>query len=391
MPIPDDELGLLIRRHAVRHTPPAGLAARIAEALRSEAGAAAAPAVPVRNRRDWWQGLAWFGTGAATAWGLALVLLATPVPPQDALGEAVTANHVRSLMASHLADVASSDQHTRRCPARDRQQHADPAGRRPAQAGADRHAAQPGAQRIGHVEGRVVQRGGQRLRLAGHVHQADLQGRADGDDGADQEGADRRRDHVLRREGEAAEHQHRPHAAAADGAHQRAVGQARAHQVAATMPKPEQRQHERHARERQAGHLGQRRLDVAEDREHAAEADGADAQREPDVLVAQRLQFAHGARAGCGGHVGNARRSSTTASSAIAPTNTKAARQPKCWPSAEAIGHAGQRGAGQPQHHHAHRARAPPGRRQRCRHQRRHAEVGAVRQAGGKRSTFSER
>jgi anti-sigma factor RsiW len=115
MPIPDDELGLLIRRHAVRHTPPARLAGRIAEALRSEAGATAAPtapAVPVRNRRGWWQGLAWFGTGAATAWGLALVLLATPVPPQDALGEAVTANHVRSLMASHLADVASSDQHT---------------------------------------------------------------------------------------------------------------------------------------------------------------------------------------------------------------------------------------------------------------------------------------
>lgn len=59
-----------------------------------------------------WQGLAWFGTGAATAWGLALVLLATPIPPADALAEGVTSNHVRSLMASHLADVASSDHHT---------------------------------------------------------------------------------------------------------------------------------------------------------------------------------------------------------------------------------------------------------------------------------------
>ena len=114
MQIPDDELGPLIRRHAVRHAPPAGLAERIAQSVRAEAGAAApvSTAVAARSRRGWWQGLGWFGTGAATAWGLALVLLATPVPPQDALGEAVTANHVRSLMASHLADVASSDQHT---------------------------------------------------------------------------------------------------------------------------------------------------------------------------------------------------------------------------------------------------------------------------------------
>lgn len=112
MQIHDDELGPLIRRHAVRHAPPAGLAERIAQSVRSEAGAAAAPAAAVPGRHGVWRGLAWFGTGAATAWGLALVLLATPVPPQDALGEAVTANHVRSLMAAHLADVASSDQHT---------------------------------------------------------------------------------------------------------------------------------------------------------------------------------------------------------------------------------------------------------------------------------------
>ncbi|MES2247067.1 MAG: anti-sigma factor [Pseudomonadota bacterium] len=111
MSMSDEELGTLVRRHATRHAPPEGLAGRVARAVRAEAVAVPAP-TPVRQRRGMWQGLAGFATGAATAWGLALVLLATPVPPSDALAEDVTANHVRSLMASHLADVASSDQHT---------------------------------------------------------------------------------------------------------------------------------------------------------------------------------------------------------------------------------------------------------------------------------------
>lgn len=111
MSMSDEELGTLVRRHATRHAPPEGLAGRVARAVRAEAVVAPAPP-PVRQRRGMWQGLAGFATGAATAWGLALVLLATPVPPADALAEGVTANHVRSLMASHLADVASSDQHT---------------------------------------------------------------------------------------------------------------------------------------------------------------------------------------------------------------------------------------------------------------------------------------
>jgi anti-sigma factor RsiW len=115
MAMSDDELGMLVRRHAARHAPPEGLAGRIGRAVRAEAVAVPAsvqPARPGRSPRGIWQALAWFGTGAATAWGLALVLLATPVPPLDVLAEGVTANHVRSLMASHLADVASADQHT---------------------------------------------------------------------------------------------------------------------------------------------------------------------------------------------------------------------------------------------------------------------------------------
>lgn len=136
MAMSDDELGMLIRRQAARHAPPGGLAQRIGRAVRAEAGAMPAAPVPLPapvrvpvaspapasaasvlpKRRGWWHGLAWFGTGAATAWGLALVLLAGPVSPlapsSDALAEAVTGNHVRSLMAAHLADVASTDQHT---------------------------------------------------------------------------------------------------------------------------------------------------------------------------------------------------------------------------------------------------------------------------------------
>ena len=45
-------------------------------------------------------------------------------------------------------------------------------------------------------------------------------------------------------------------------------------------------------------------------------------------------------------------------------------------------GHAHQRGGGQPQHDPPHGACAAAGRRQRSRHQRSHAKVGAVRQAG---------
>ena len=109
----DDELGQLIRREATRHAPPAGLAHRIRCEL--DAAAAKASTAPRRHgsKRPGWQWLqatALFGAGAATAWGLALVLLVAP--PRDLLGEAVVESHVRSLMASHLADIASSDRHT---------------------------------------------------------------------------------------------------------------------------------------------------------------------------------------------------------------------------------------------------------------------------------------
>src|SRR5260370_21258468 len=62
---------------------------------------------------NWWQWLKWGIPVAGTA--LIAFLLATALtrPSTDErLAQEVTASHVRSLMAAHLTDVASSAQHT---------------------------------------------------------------------------------------------------------------------------------------------------------------------------------------------------------------------------------------------------------------------------------------
>ncbi len=109
----DDALGTLIQSQATRYAPPAGLAARILDDVRAAAAPAPRPrvALPVAARwHRWLEAAAVYGAGAATAWGIALSMLV--VPAQDLTRDAVMANHVRSLMGSHLADVASSDHHT---------------------------------------------------------------------------------------------------------------------------------------------------------------------------------------------------------------------------------------------------------------------------------------
>lgn len=118
MPMPDprpddDVMSPLIRRDATRHAAPAGLAERIAAELR--ANAAASPARPpartaARPWRRWLESLVVFGAGAATAWALLGSVLLTPAA--DRIGDEIVAGHVRSLMASHLTDVASTDRHT---------------------------------------------------------------------------------------------------------------------------------------------------------------------------------------------------------------------------------------------------------------------------------------
>lgn len=100
-----------IRKHATYYDAPAGLAERI----RARAGAAA----PARGSKPGWQWPSlpqWLQIGAAVAatavvsWTAAIQY--TSVAEDDAIAEQVIAAHARSVLTGHLADVASSDQHT---------------------------------------------------------------------------------------------------------------------------------------------------------------------------------------------------------------------------------------------------------------------------------------
>lgn len=128
-PHEDDVLSQALREAATRHRAPAGLhrrlAASLAEAEAQVEDAASAPAAPAPAAampaggrwRAWWQ-TAWLrGAGTFAAGALAGLLwaafVAAPGAPEPLpLPQEVVASHVRSLMADHLMDVASTDQHT---------------------------------------------------------------------------------------------------------------------------------------------------------------------------------------------------------------------------------------------------------------------------------------
>jgi len=92
-----------LRTNLTVHRAPPGLASRIASALPREA--------PPPVRRGSWTvfGFGMSGLAGAIA-GVGLTLLV--LRPADPLVTDVVANHVRSMMAEHLTDVPSSDQHT---------------------------------------------------------------------------------------------------------------------------------------------------------------------------------------------------------------------------------------------------------------------------------------
>jgi anti-sigma factor RsiW len=84
---------------------PPGLATRIASALPREAP----PPVSRQPFRFGFPAAAMAGAFAGVALTLAVTRLA---PPPDPMVADVVADHVRSMMAGHLTDVATSDQHT---------------------------------------------------------------------------------------------------------------------------------------------------------------------------------------------------------------------------------------------------------------------------------------
>jgi mycothiol system anti-sigma-R factor len=96
-------------RRSAKYTAPAHLRSRIEEAIEAEAPR------PSRVAR-WGQRLAanwrWAG-GAAVAVAASLLLFVATIPQgQDDLQRELIAGHLRSLLADHLTDVASSDRHT---------------------------------------------------------------------------------------------------------------------------------------------------------------------------------------------------------------------------------------------------------------------------------------
>ncbi len=108
----DDELNDAIRTGATRYAAPAELRARIVHALEQTE-----PQVRKSSRHasvPFWQ--RWGLAGAAFAGGALLTFALGPMlalQDKDAqFSDDLIASHVRSLMASHVSDVASSDQHS---------------------------------------------------------------------------------------------------------------------------------------------------------------------------------------------------------------------------------------------------------------------------------------
>jgi anti-sigma factor RsiW len=102
----------VIKLRAPRHGAPAGLRERVTAAL-SEEDRPVSPAAPTRQRTAGWRPLA-MAASVVLAVALSSSLTAYLSRPggDERLTQELVSDHIRSLMADHLTDVASSDQHT---------------------------------------------------------------------------------------------------------------------------------------------------------------------------------------------------------------------------------------------------------------------------------------
>jgi anti-sigma factor RsiW len=101
----------VVSQKGVRWRTPAHVRAQVLAAIADEAAKEARPAV---SRWDKVFGLVrqWLFVPSLAALAASLFLVLGPIQNRTSIQEEVVAGHVRSLLANHLTDVATSDQHT---------------------------------------------------------------------------------------------------------------------------------------------------------------------------------------------------------------------------------------------------------------------------------------
>ena len=105
-------LSAVLRNDALRFQAPPALRERIRAATAQAAQAESEAEVDTVTRQPWLRHSGWAIAAAIAIVGLILALQIPRRRADDRMIAEITSSHVRSLMANHLMDVASTDQHT---------------------------------------------------------------------------------------------------------------------------------------------------------------------------------------------------------------------------------------------------------------------------------------